>query len=177
MDSCSLEILWVYIGDSLEQNPLISLRDSRRGNSRLRGLEDGKIDFTSWFPPRQLEARGIWARILELDIGTIKNGFRACDLTPGGSKKRSYRFLMHWMWVDVDGYGCMWMCMAWKRIGGTGKCGDSVRTSLKNAQNFAKTSKLRQNSVKVTFDTRNGRSWLRWTFFLHKIRPRNAKMA
>ena len=35
--------------------------------------------------------------------------------------------------------------------------GGSVRTSLKNAQNFAKTSKLRQNSVKVTFDTREVR--------------------
>ena len=35
--------------------------------------------------------------------------------------------------------------------------GDSVRTSLKNVQNFAKTSKLRQNSVKVTFDTREVR--------------------
>ena len=39
--------------------------------------------------------------------------------------------------------------------------GDSVRTSLKNVQNFAKTSKLRQNTVKVTFDTREGHSWLR----------------
>ena len=100
-------------------------------------------------------ARGIWARILELDIGTINNGFRAYDLTPGGSKKRSYRFLMHWM------------CMAWKRIRGLGgdqrrppvrpHYGDSVRTSLKNVQNFAETSKLRQNSVKVTFDTREVR--------------------
>ena len=29
----------------------------------------------------------VWTRILELDIGTTKNEFRACDLTPGGSKK------------------------------------------------------------------------------------------
>ena len=35
--------------------------------------------------------------------------------------------------------------------------GDSVRTSLKNALNFAKTPKLRENSVKVTFDT--GEVW------------------
>ena len=35
--------------------------------------------------------------------------------------------------------------------------GDSVRTSLKNVQNFAKTSKLRQNNVKMTFDTWEGR--------------------
>ena len=36
---------------------------------------------------RQLEARGIWARVLELDIGTTKNEFRACDLPPGGREK------------------------------------------------------------------------------------------
>ena len=33
--------------------------------------------------------------------------------------------------------------------------GDSVRTSLKNVQIFSKSAKLRQNSVKVTFDTRD----------------------
>ena len=65
------------------------------------------IDFTSRFPPRQLEARGIWARILELDIWTTKIEFRACDLTPGGSKKRSYQFLMRWM--DADGCGYLWI--------------------------------------------------------------------
>ena len=31
-----------------------------------------EIDFASRFPPRQLEARGIWAKVMELDIGASK---------------------------------------------------------------------------------------------------------
>ena len=46
-------------------------------------------------------ARGSGARILELDIGTTKNEFRACDLPPRGREKKSYRFLRHdRCWID-----------------------------------------------------------------------------
>ena len=50
--------------------------------------------------------RGIWARILELDIGTTKNEFRACDLTPGGSKKTELSIFDA---LDVGGCRCIWM--------------------------------------------------------------------
>ena len=50
----------------------------------------GIIDFASRFPPRQLEARGFGAKILELGIGTMKIESGACDLPPEGSKEKSY---------------------------------------------------------------------------------------
>ena len=50
---------------------LISLRDSRRGNSRL-GKKTSKMS--------------------KVDIGTIENGFRASDLSPEGLKKSVARF-------------------------------------------------------------------------------------
>ena len=49
------------------------------------------IDFASRFPPRQLEARGFGAKILELGIESMKIESGACDLPPEGSKKKSYR--------------------------------------------------------------------------------------
>ena len=46
-----------------------------------------EIDFASRFPPRQLEARGFEAKILELGIETLKIESGACDLLPEGAEK------------------------------------------------------------------------------------------
>ena len=83
-----------------------------------------------------------------------------------------------WIWMYVDVHGL-------EEDSRSGRCpeeapvrpqyGVSVRTSLKNVPNLSKTSKLRQNSVKVTVDTREVRpqygdsvrtSWKNVFFFL-----------
>ena len=62
--------------------------------------------------------RKIWARILELDTGTPKNEFRACDLTPGGHEKKSYRFLMHDREMMVGwSHDDRWMIDGWSMDG------------------------------------------------------------
>ena len=58
------------------------------GGPPLRSLEIAEIDFASRFPPRQLDARGFEAKILELGIKTTKIESGACDLPPKCSKKR-----------------------------------------------------------------------------------------
>ena len=60
----------------------------RRSNSTLQGIEATGIDFASRFPPRQLEARGFEAKILELGIETMKIESGACDLPPEGTKEK-----------------------------------------------------------------------------------------
>ena len=52
---------------------------------------DWLIDFASRFPPRQLEARGFEAKILELGIETLKIESGACDLPPEGSEKKFWQ--------------------------------------------------------------------------------------
>ncbi len=61
-------------------------------NSSLaqRGMDPSLIDFASRFPPRQLEARGFEAKILELGIETLKIESGACDLPPEGTKIKSF---------------------------------------------------------------------------------------
>ena len=51
---------------------------------------DNAIDFASRFPPRQLDAKGFEAKILELGIETMKIESGACDLPPEGTKEKSF---------------------------------------------------------------------------------------
>ncbi len=52
-----------------------------------KSFSSEKIDFASRYPPRQLNARGFEAKILEVGIGTTKIESGVCDLPPERSKK------------------------------------------------------------------------------------------
>ena len=55
----------------------------------------------SRFPPRHLEATGIWAKVFELSgIRTLKIESRVCDLPPGGSEKKELSMFDAWSVSD-----------------------------------------------------------------------------
>ena len=54
--------------------------------------------------------------------------------------------------MDVDGYGCMWMYMAWNRIEGTGKSVSSYGELFFSHKILF----FHENRVKIAFETREG---------------------